>query len=140
MRRLRIFWTPAERTRFWERLIFALLVVMLSVNRCAKAPANLSPAGTQAFYSLRVQRVLDIIRDTAQDANAQTPPVISTETARKITVWHRSAIVVLHDAQAGYKAALLSGLDQLQNDLPAADKTKFSVYISLAKTILQEVG
>lgn len=124
-------------------LVVMLAAVVLSgsgFSGCAPPPPNLSPAANQAFYKTRAQKALDVIRDTAQDANATTPPIVSTATARKITIWHESAIKIMHDSGAGWQPAVQTGLDELLKDVTPAEKQLLTPYVALAKTILQEVA
>lgn len=106
---------------------------------CTKAPPTLSPAGVVAFQNHQVQRALDLIRDTAHDANATVPPVLSTDTARKVTLWHKSAITILHARGEGWREIVKTSLEGLERSLPDAEKAKLTPYIALAKTLLSEV-
>lgn len=109
-------------------------------SACAKAPPTLSPAGVSAFNNHRVQRALDIIRDTAQDANAQTPPVLSTDTTRKVTRWHESAITIVHAMVNGWQVLLTTSLDELLKDVPAHERPMLAPYVALAKTVITQVS
>jgi hypothetical protein len=104
---------------------------------CAHPPPNLNPAATAAWHQHELQKDLDIVRDVAQDASAQG--VVSVAAARKVTQWHRSAIVLVHEAPNGWRTTLLTSLDQLQADLPAADYAKVARYVALARVVIQEV-
>lgn len=124
-------------------LIIVLAAAVLAgsgFSGCAPPPPNLSPAANQAFYKTRAQKALDVIRDTAQDANATTPPIVSTATARKITVWHESALKIMHDSGAGWQATVQTSLDELLKDVTPAEKQLLAPYVALAKTILHEVA
>ncbi len=123
-----------------RKVLPLVLALVLTVPACAPPPPNLTPAATVAFYQTRVQRSLDLIRDTVDDGTKTNPPAFSSATDRKVATWHQSVITVVHDAKAGWKVTLFTSLDQLQNDLSPADREKVLVYISLAKTILQEVN
>jgi hypothetical protein len=118
-----------------------ILILCLSVvPACANhVPPTLSPAATVAFQNTQVQKALDLIRDVAHDANATVPPVLSTATTRQVTLWHQSAITVLHARGAGWQAAVTASLDELSTHLPAA-RPRLAPYIALAKTLIQEIG
>lgn len=121
-----------------KRIILVLCLV--SITSCVQAPPNLTPQATQAFYKTRAQKALDVIRDTAQDGNAAVPPVVSTATARTITVWHESALKILHDAGAGWQAAVQTSLTELLKDATPEERQLLTPYVTLAKTILAEVA
>ena len=109
---------------------------LLAASACAPPPPNLSPQAVSAFNNLRVQKALDIIRDTARDAAAQTPPVIPQATANRVNDWHEAAIKVIHAAGSGWQAAVSTSLDELQKNLPAADAKLLAPYIALAQSII----
>jgi len=124
--------------RFSRRFFGAVVLCgALAVADCTHAPPNLSPVGVTAFNNNRIQHGFDLIRDTAQDANAQTPPLISTATTRKVTVWHESAIKLLHET--GGLNRLTLGLDELLKDVPPTESQLLLPYVTLAKTIIAEV-
>jgi len=110
--------------------------IALCHQACAKTPVNLSPAAVTAFESHEIQKSLDTIRDIAVDANATTPPVLTTATTRKIVTWHESAITVLHARGAGWVVTLAAGLDELLKNIPAEERQTLLPYVTLAKTVL----
>lgn len=116
-----------------------VLVVCLVSLGCASAPPNLSPAAHTAFVNTRVIKGLDLLRDTAIDANAQQPPLVSTATTRKVVTYHASTLKILHAAGTGWQPAVLAGLDELLKDVPAKEQALLSPYVALTKTILLEV-
>lgn len=121
-------------------LFFSVLIVsFLALNNCRHAPATLSPQASQAWYATRVIKTLDLIRDTAVDANAQTPPLLSTETTRRVVEYHRSAIITAHEMPNGWKRTVATGLGELANNLNSQEQTILIPYIHLAQTILNEV-
>ena len=118
----------------------ALLIgVVVWLSACASAPPNLSPAGVTAFNNTRVVKGLDLVRDTAITANAQTPPLVSTDTTRKIVTYHRSALLVIRDVPTGWKASVLTGLDETVKNLPGNEAQLFAPYVALVKTLIQEI-
>ncbi len=123
--------------RVWLSLL-CVGFLALPALQCAKAPPQLSPVAATAFQNHQIQRVLDLLRDTAIDGNATTPPVISEPVTRKVVTWHRDALLTLHARAEGWKATLTTGLDELLNDLSAADQQKFTPYVALAKVLIQE--
>lgn len=125
-----------------KQLLIGFVVALVlggSIN-CAKAPPNLSPDGVSAFNNLRIQRGMDLVRDTAIVANDQIPPVISTATTRMIVMWHRSAIILVHERSTDWQNLLSIGLDELQKNLPQEERQLIAPYITLVKTILAEVN
>jgi hypothetical protein len=123
-------------------LALALVVVVGSAacaSSCVPPPANLTPAAATSFDKQRVQRALDIIRDTAQDGNAQTPPAFSTVATRAVTKWHTAALKTLW-AGPGWQDTVKTGLDELLTNLPAHEKSVLAPYVALAKTVITEVA
>jgi hypothetical protein len=116
-----------------------LFIVGLLVTSCAKHPPALTPVGVAAFQRTEVQKNLDLLRDIAQAANAQTPPLISTATTRKVTTYHLSAIRIIHDSAAGWQAAVTTGLDEVLKDVPATERAVLAPYVTLIKAVLTEV-
>lgn len=116
---------------------YALLVLALIFSACSHTPPNLSPAGASAFQRHEIQRDLDLVRDVAIDAQAQM--VLSEATTRKIVMWHRSAITIMHNAQTGWVAAVTTSLDELVRDLPPDEAKVITAYVALVKTVLAEV-
>lgn len=119
---------------------WVLVILLIAAAGCAKAPQTLSPSGAAAFNALRVVRVLDLVRDTAIDAHAQTPPLIATEHTRIIVRWHAAALKTIAAVPDGWKATVLAGLVTLERDLPPDVWAKIALYITLARTVIQEVG
>lgn len=116
-----------------------LLVLALTFTACASAPPTLGPAAAQAFQNTRVVKGLDLLRDAAIDANAQTPPLLNTATTRKVVLYHESSVKIIHASGSGWKAAVVTGLDELPKDLPAAEASVLAPYLALVKTLLESV-
>lgn len=122
--------------RLFQRL--ALVVALAGMTACAKAPLNLTPAATVAFNNMRVQKALDLIRDTVDDGSKTVPPVFSAALDVQVATWHESAITVIH-AGPNWKPQVLTGLDELQKDLTAAQRSVIGPYVALAKTLILQV-
>lgn len=122
-----------------KRVWLSLTVVVLLMAGCAHTPPNLSPTGARDFQNTRIIKTLDLIRDTAQDANAQTPPLITTKTASVITQWHRSALLVIDATRSGWCPAVRASTAETFRNLDAASQHLLSPYFSLASTIFSEV-
>lgn len=118
---------------------FLLITLLCVLPACAVPPPNLSPAAVTAFQNTRVIKGLDILRDTAVDANAQVPPQLSTATTRKVVQYHESALKIIHAAGSGWQAAVLVGLDELVKDAPPAERSLLAPYVALVHTILAGV-
>lgn len=115
------------------------IFIGMALSQCAKVPPNLSPPAVKAFHQHEVQKVLDLIRDIAQDGNTTVPPVVSLETARKVTLWHQSAISIVHAAGGSWQALVATSLEELLKNLSDADRAVLAPYVALARTILAEV-
>jgi hypothetical protein len=120
-------------------LLLALCVVP-ACSSCVPPPPTLSPVGVTAFNNTRVIKGLDLVRDTAIEANAQTPPLVSTATTRAIVTYHRSAIIIIHGAPNGWEATVLTGLDETVKHLTPAEAQLLGPYFALVKVLIQEVS
>jgi hypothetical protein len=122
------------------RALLLGLILALVLPACAPVPSTLSPAGKQAIQNTRVIKGLDLLRDAAVDANAATPPILSTETTRKIVTWHRSTLLVIQASGNGWQAAVKEALVQLQADIPSpAERARLAPYFTLINSLLAEV-
>lgn len=113
-------------------------VLAIALSGCVQAPPNLTPQITAQFYATQTIKYLDAVRDFADDAHKTTPPVISTATLLVVVNWHESIAKTLHAAPAGWRAAALAGLDELNGKLSAADAVKFKPVIDAARIYIQE--
>lgn len=117
----------------------SLIVLCLWLTACASAPSQLSPIGRSAFYTMRVVRSLDMIRDIAISANAQTPPLLSTAVTRQVVEYHRSTLLTMKQTPEGWKAVAVTGLEQLTTKLLPDDLKQLKPYLDLTRVLLQEV-
>ncbi len=115
-----------------------LLVLALCVG-CAHPAPSLSPKGVAAFQATRIVKGLDLLRDAAIDANAQTPPVLTTEDTRRVVTYHKLALQVIDQLPSGWIAMITTGMDSLAADLPPPSRQRLAPYFSLVKTLLAEV-
>jgi hypothetical protein len=117
----------------------SLSIVVVLATGCAHPPPNLTPAAQTAWNAHELQKDLDLVRDIAQDAADTAPPVISVAAARQITLWHTTAITLIHDRPAGWRTEVGTGLDALKTNLPATDYAVIAKYVALARSVLQGV-
>lgn len=135
-----------------KRLLGALLVIcnllggagivltvgsMMTLESCTKAPPSLSPTGQREFYATRVIKVLDIVRDFAIDGEAAG--VVSTDDARTVVLWHKSAVQVAQVSGANWQTIVATTLDEAVTHLKPELKAKIAPYVGLVKAVLQEV-
>lgn len=121
--------------------VFVVIAIGLVFSGCAgKTPPNLSSQGVAAFHGTQVIQTLDLLRDAAIAANDQKPPVLSTDTTRKIVTYHRSAITVVHATPNGWRAAVLQGLEETLKNLPPNETKLLAPYVTLVTTIANEVN
>jgi len=105
---------------------------------CAKAPPTLSPTGQREFYATRAIKVLDIPRDFVIDGEAAG--VVSTDDARTIVLWHKSAVQVASVSGANWQTVVATTLDEAVKNLKKqATRDKLAPYVSLVKAVLLEV-
>jgi hypothetical protein len=101
-------------------------------------PPSLNPQATAAWYGTRVIVDLDLLRDIAIAANAQTPPLVTTDTTRKVVLWHESAIKVVHTADDGWKVRVRVGLEELVKTIPAKESAIIAPYVQIINSLLRE--
>lgn len=124
-----------------KRFLYPFLVLVISANlSCTKPPPNLSPTGTSAFNKTRVIKAIDLVRDTAIDANNQNPPLLSENATREIVNYHKSALLLMKASDDGWKEFVSVGLDEATKDIPPKEKEILIPYITLTKTILMEIS
>lgn len=121
-----------------KSLIVAGIALVLFYG-CAKAPPALSPTGRAAFQATRVVAALDVLRNFAIDAEAQTPKVLSTDTTRKIVLYHRGAIRTIGAVPQHWNGVVDTGLTELLAALSADERQRLAPYITLIRTIMNEV-
>lgn len=119
----------------------ALLISVLLVGLvgCAKTPPNLTPEANVAFKATQAVKALDLLRDTAITANAQTPPLLSEDDTRKVVQYHQSSVKIIQTSPGGWMPAVNQGLDEVLNNLKPGDRAMFSPYVTLIKTLIAEV-
>lgn len=122
-----------------SKLAALLLVMSLCVTSCAgfTPPPNLNSQGQAAFRNTQAIKVLDLIRDTAIDANAQTPPLVSTTTTRKIVTFHQASIKIIDATTTGWAATVYHNLEDLKKDTANEDKGVLSSYYDFALNTLK---
>lgn len=122
------------------KIRFIVFVLLLATTvACTKTPPNLTPQATVAFKGIQAVRALDILRDTAIAANAQTPPLLSEEVTRKVVLYHQATVKTIQSSVSGWQAAALTGLDGLLTSLPPPQRALLEPYTVLIRTVLQEV-
>jgi hypothetical protein len=115
----------------------ASLGLVASVESCTHPPPSLSAAGQLDYNKTRVLKALDLVRDTAIDAEAAH--LIATEDTRQIVLWHKSAVSVVEVAGTGWKATVTTTLDQVLSHLSTAAQTKLGPYVALLKALIGDI-
>lgn len=132
--RIAVVWRPWMVR--WGLALLGMGLIVFSIA-CASMPSSLSPQAQTAWHQHEVQKDLDLVRDLVQDASAQTPPVISIAAARQVTLWHRTAITLVHDQPAGWQQEITTGLDALKKNLSAEDYRYIARYVDLIRSVLK---
>jgi hypothetical protein len=127
-------------TDSWLLLAFIVgFTLLVGASSCAThAPANLSPEAQQAWYGTRVIKALDVLRDTAIEANAQTPPLLSEAVTRRIVQTHASALQTVRDAPRGWQMTVSTALTELERRLPRPEAAIVHPYLELTRTLVKE--
>ena len=118
------------------RFAVVALLMFLASPGCASAPVTHSPEASAAYAKTRAIKVLDLLRDTAVAAEAQTPPLISTDDARKVVTWHRAALKIM-DAAGDWKALVGTSLDELLKTVSESTQARLQPYVELVRVILK---
>lgn len=115
------------------------LTLLIGASSCAThAPANLSPEAQKAWYGTRVIKALDVLRDTAIEANAQTPPLLSEAVTRQIVQTHASVLQIVRDAPNGWQTSVTTALTELERRLPPPEAAIVQPYLELTRTLVKE--
>ncbi len=122
-----------------KRLIALCALLTFAPMGCAKVPPDLTPQAQQAFYKHQVLKGLDVLRDFAIEGEATTPKVLPTATTRDVVETHKSLVTVMQAADAGWQAAVGSGLDELLKRRSESEKMKVGPYVALVKSLLLEI-
>jgi len=121
-------------------VIAAVLALALGAPACAgNMPLNLNPQATIAYQNKQIVGVLDLIRDVAIDANDQDPPLLDTDTTRKVVLYHQSALRILDSRVNGWQEALAIGINEVVRNLPNAQRQLMSPYVALLQSLIREV-
>lgn len=132
-----------KRLTIWSWLTLAALTCGTGyLVGCNHAPPTLSPVAQTAFTNTRVIKALDLLRDTAIAANAQTPPVLSTATTRKIVTAHEATLKIINAAGSGWQSAVTAMLTELVRDqaLLPAELAVITPYVSMIKTLIAGIA
>lgn len=117
---------------------FILLIAAgFQVSCAANQPPNLTPQAQAAFHNTQAIKMLDLLRDTAIAANALQPPLVSTNTTRRIVQLHESSLKLIDARVAGWQSAVAQSLQELLTDVPDAEKRILGPYLALGLTTLK---
>lgn len=123
------------------RVLLVCCCIALSFVACVHPPPTLGPVAQADYKKTQVIKVLDLLRDAAVDANAQTPPLISTATTRKVVTVHQAALRTIQASDQGWASAVGAALAQLGHDptiLPS-EVQKLAPYFTLIASVIQQV-
>jgi len=112
----------------------SLLLLVLASLGCSKTvpPPNLTPPGIVAWENMRYQGYMDSARDIA------TIPAVPVSVGKPIVTWHRSGITILHARSEGWKASILTSLDEALRNVPA-DQDRIRQALTAARLVLTYV-
>lgn len=122
------------------------LVILITLVGCGTNPppttdptVNLSPSGRAAYHAIRVVKALDLVRDIAITAEMQTPKLMSTNSTRKVVLYHQSVLKTIAAVPDGWLEVAMTGLQELQKQIPPEEWKQIDPYIRLVLVIYQEV-
>ena len=111
------------------------LVLVFVLSACQNnPPPTLSPIATLAWQKTRVIKALDVLRDTTIDAEAQVPPLVSTDDARKVIQAHESILKVMDSSD--WATFAQGTLAELMKNLPTQTQVLLSPYLALTNTLI----
>lgn len=116
-----------------RHLAFGLVVLAL-FSGCASAPPNLGQKAKVAWENSRYQGQMDVVRNTAIEVSA-----IPVTVVKPVVTWHRSSIIILHQRSDGWKASIITGLNEVQMNLPPAQKQQWGQYFDAVRVVLEFV-
>ena len=120
-------------------LVLALGGAVLGSSACAAhLPPIASPQAITAYQNTQMVHALDVLRDAAIAANAQTPPLLATADTRKIVMYHQSALRIIDSRVNGWRDALSAGVEDVIKQLPAQQKQLLSPYVTLLQSLIKE--
>jgi len=118
----------------------AVLLIALLTAGCAKMPPDLTPMAQTAWKQTQVFKAVDLIRDTAISANAiVVPPLLDTKVTGLTVSWHRSTIIIVNQAQAGWQQIVLKSFDELGQQLGQTNYAHVAPYVVLARTLTESI-
>lgn len=127
-------------------LVVALSLSALSLPACGTNPppatdptVNLSPSGRAAYQATRVVKALDVLRDIAISAEEQTPKLMSTNSTRKVVLYHQAIVKTIRAVPDGWLAVAMEGLEQLRKDIPGEEWKQIDPYVRLVLAVYAEV-
>lgn len=106
----------------------ALMLVLVVMWACAKAPPNLSPQGQVAFKADQIVLRVGELQNAATQANAGG--ALDEATTRTIVTWTVSAAQILKTTPAGWQAALVSSWTAVKGNLPLRSITNPTVQLA----------
>lgn len=113
---------------------FAVIALFLSFA-CVSLPVGHSTEAQAAFKKTQLVNALDVIRDVAIDAEKVT--LLSTNTTRTVVLWHQAALKTIAASDAGWIATVSTGLTNVLNNLPKAERDLLLPYVSLAQALVK---
>lgn len=121
-----------------------ILVLALVSSACAipasvggRSTAQLTTPGIVALHGVEVVKALDIVRDTAIDAEAAK--ILPTATVTKIVKWHKAALDIIRSTPGDWKPSVLAGLDVLKKELTPSELSIVGPYIESAIFLIKAV-
>lgn len=127
-------------------LAAALSLGALGLPGCSTNPppandptVNLSASGRAAYQATRVVKALDVLRDIAISAEEQNPKLMSTNSTRKVVLYHQAIVKTIRAVPDGWVAVAMEGLDNLRKEIPADEWKQIDPYARLVLAIYQEV-
>lgn len=102
-----------------------------------RSTAQLTTPGISALHAIEVGKGLDIIRDTA--VNAETAKIITTADMLIIVRWHKSAALAIDQSPNGWRPMVLTGLDQLKKDVSLSTLKIVGPYIDASILVIKVV-
>lgn len=123
-----------------------LLLSLLLISACAKAPPSLTPAGARIWQANEATVALGEFQHTVIALNgvqmcepAPCHPLVSDANTRIVVLSVTSALKTISAVPAGWRITANTALDQISQQLDATGKSKLKPYVEAARLVLAAI-
>lgn len=125
--------------KFVRYAVIALIFSVAAACGASHMPPNLTPQAQTAFNKTKAIKTLDLVRDIAIDANAQSSALMTVDDTRKVVTFHQSSLKIIQASDAGWSQIVVTSLQELLKNLPPSERDLLSPYVNLAIATLKSI-